>query len=281
VRREVEHLVARGVREVTLLGQTVEAYGQDLPDHPDLGDLMEAIHDTPGLVRIRYLTSYPKDMTEHIIETTARLPKVCPHINLPVQSGDNDVLRRMRRGYTVEEYREKVAMVRRAMPEARLSTDVIVGFCGETEGEFQNTYDLLAEVRFDKVHVAAYSPRPGTIAWRRMADDVPKEVKHERLLAIEELQERIATEINARLLGTVQEVLVEGRKGDKLFGRTPGGKIVHFTGTVAIGELASVRIEKASPWSLQGRVVRSKEAGVPSSLEIGPPPVEESPLRSA
>jgi len=272
VKREVEHLAARGVREVTLLGQTVEAYGKDLPDRPDLGDLMAAIHDIPGLLRIRFLTSYPRDMTEHIIATAARLPKVCQHINIPVQSGDNNVLRRMRRGYTVEEYKEKVALIRHYMPSAAISTDVIVGFCGETEEEFRNTYKLLEELRFDKVQVAAYSPRPGTIAWRTLADDVPKEVKHQRLLAIEELEEGISRQINQSLVGTVQEVLVEGRKalpdgpafepshrasaeskGDgRLFGRTPTGKIVHWAGEARPGDLVQVRIEKAGPWSLQG-----------------------------
>lgn len=254
IRGEVEFMASRGVREVTLLGQTVEAYGKDLPDRPDLGDLLEAIHDVPGLARIRFLTSYPKDMTPHIIETASRLPKVCEFINIPVQSGDNDVLQRMRRGYTIEEYREKVALIRQHMPDASITTDVIVGFCGETEQEFQNTYDLLAELRFDKVHVAAYSPRPGTIAWRRMEDDVPREVKHERLQAIEELEARIASEINSRLLNTTQEVLVEGEKGGKLYGRTRTNKLVHFTGTARPGGIVNVLIEKTSPWSLQGRV---------------------------
>jgi len=252
VKREVEHLVARGVVEVTLLGQTVEAYGKDLPDRPDLADLLMAIHDIPGLRRIRFLTSYPRDMTERIIATAARLPKVCQHINIPVQSGDNGVLRRMRRGYTVEEYKEKVALIRHYMPQGAISTDVIVGFCGETEEEFRNTYKLLEELRFDKVHVAAYSPRPGTIAWRTMADDVPKEVKHRRLLAIEELEKAISLQINRGLVGTVQEVLIEGYKGGRPFGRTPTGKIVHLSGDARPGELVPVRIEKAGPWSLQG-----------------------------
>jgi len=273
--REVEHLAGRGAREVTLLGQTVEAYGRDLTGHPDLGDLMAAIHNTPGLLRIRFLTSYPKDMTERIIATAARLPKVCQHINIPVQSGDNSVLQRMRRGYTVEEYKEKVALIRHYMPGAAISSDVIVGFCGETEAEFRNTYKLLEELSFDKVHVAAYSPRAGTIAWRTLTDDVPREVKHQRLLAIEELEERVSRQKNEALLGIVQEVLVEGSKDGRLFGRTPTGKIVHFltefafdrpAGPVGVagprkladsarpGDLVLVRIEKAGSWSLQGSI---------------------------
>jgi tRNA-2-methylthio-N6-dimethylallyladenosine synthase len=151
------------------------------------------------------------------------------------------------------------------MPDAAVSTDVIVGFCGETEEEFRRTYDLLEELRFDKVYVAAYSPRPGTIAWRKLEDDVPQAVKMERLQAVEELETRIATEINAGLAGTTVEVLVEsagrGERGNggggtqRLSGRTRSGKLVHFDGTHALGELVPVRIEKTSPWSLQGVVL--------------------------
>jgi tRNA-2-methylthio-N6-dimethylallyladenosine synthase len=257
VRREVEYLCSRGVKEVTLLGQTVEAYGKDLPDRPDLADLMAAIHDISGLVRIRFLTSYPKDMTAKIVEAVARLPKVCEYFNIPVQSGDDRVLARMRRGYTVAEYLEKVELVRRLVPGAAITTDVIVGFCGETEEEFQHTLDLLQKVRFDKVHVAAYSPRPGTYAWRRMEDDVPPHEKMRRLHAVEELQEAIARQINQGLVGTIQEVLVEGERGGKLYGRTRTGKLVHFPGQASPGQLVKVRILHASPWSLQGEVAEA------------------------
>jgi len=250
---EVAHLVHDGVREVTLLGQTVEAYGLDFPDgRPDLGDLMAAIHDLPNLERIRFLTSYPKDMTPKIVEAVRDLPKVCEFFNIPVQHGSDAVLERMRRGYTIAEYREKVELIRSLIPDAAITTDVIVGFCGETEAEFQETLRLLEEMRFDKVHVAAYSPRPGTIAARRMADDVPPEVKKARLHAVEELEERISTELNLRLQGTRQEVLVEGRRDGRWFGRTRGNKLVHFAGEAKIGDVVEVFIERASPWSLQG-----------------------------
>src|SRR5205807_1151012 len=139
---------------------------------PDLGDLLRLVHDLPGLERIRFLTSYPRDMNERIMAAVAELPRVCESFSLPVQSGDDGVLQRMRRGYTVDEYRAKVGRVRELMPEASITTDLIVGFPGETEAEFEQSYRLLEELRFDKVHVAAYSPRPGTIAWRRMEDDV-------------------------------------------------------------------------------------------------------------
>lgn len=255
---EVEHLCSLGVKEVTLLGQTVEAYGKDLPHRPDLADLMTAIHDIPGLVRIRFLTSYPKDMTERIVKAVASLSKVCEYFNIPVQSGDNAVLARMRRGYTVEEYLEKIALIRQLVPGAAITTDVIVGFCGETEEEFQHTLDLLEKVRFDKVHVAAYSPRPGTYAWRRMEDDVAHHEKMRRLHLVEELQGAIARQINEALIGSVQEVLVEGKRDGKLYGRTRTNKLTHFPGDAKPGDLVHVRIDKASPWALQGSLVQAE-----------------------
>ncbi|MEK7681937.1 MAG: MiaB/RimO family radical SAM methylthiotransferase, partial [Chloroflexota bacterium] len=154
---EVRHMVARGVKEVTLLGQNVDSYGHDLPGHPDLADLLAALDPIPGLVRIRFLTSHPSDMSDRIIDAVAALPKVCEFINLPAQAGDDDVLRAMKRGYTRADYLRLVDRIRRRIPSAGLTTDIIVGFCGETEQQFQRTLDLLEEVRFDKVHVAAYS----------------------------------------------------------------------------------------------------------------------------
>jgi tRNA-2-methylthio-N6-dimethylallyladenosine synthase len=263
IAREVASLCLRGVREVTFLGQTVEAYGKDLPagDNDrkrDLADLFAAVHETPGLERIRFLTSYPRDMTDRIIRSVGELPKVCEHFNIPVQSGDNDVLARMRRGYAIEEYLDCVERIRRYVPGAALSTDVIAGFCGETETQFQHTLNVLEQVRFDKVHVAAYSPRPGTIAWRHMEDTVPLEEKMRRLHAVEALQERVSTEINARLLGTEQEVLAESEKDGTFTGRNRTNKLVHFQpngAQPAIGDLLTVRITRTTPWSLQGEAV--------------------------
>jgi tRNA-2-methylthio-N6-dimethylallyladenosine synthase len=252
VKMEVEHAVARGAREVTLLGQTVEAYGHDLPERRDLGDLMHAIHDIHGLDRIRFLTSYPKDMTPKIIEAVRDLPKVCEYFNIPVQSGSDTVLDRMRRGYTIGEYLEKVDLIRHYMPEAAITTDVIVGFCGETDAEFADTYRLLSDVRFDKVHVAAYSPRPGTIAYRKLEDDVPAEVKKHRLHAVEELERSISSEINRRYEGRDETVLVEGRRDGLWHGRTRSNKMLHFAGEAGVGETVAVRVERSSAWSLQG-----------------------------
>jgi tRNA-2-methylthio-N6-dimethylallyladenosine synthase len=254
VREEVAHLVHAGVREVTLLGQTVEAYGHDLPARPDLADLMTALHDLPNLERIRFLTSYPKDMTPKIVEAVRDLPKVCEFFNIPVQAGSDAVLDRMRRGYTIAEYREKVDLIRKLMPEASITTDVIVGFCGETDAEFNETYRLLEDLRFDKVHVAAYSPRAGTIAYRQLEDDVPLEAKKQRLHAVEELEERISAAINARLEGAEQQVLVEGKRDGRWHGRTRSNKLVHFPGDAAPGDVVDVRIDHATAWSLQGTV---------------------------
>jgi tRNA-2-methylthio-N6-dimethylallyladenosine synthase len=194
-------------------------------------------------------------MSERLIESMARLEKVCEHLSLPLQAGDDDILRAMGRGYTAVQYRQLVGRTRRSIPHGALSTDAIVGFPGESEGQFQKTYDILREIRFDTVHVACYSPRPGTIAARELQDDVPAEEKVRRREKIETLQESIATEVNRRLLGKTVEVLVEGRKGGRWWGRTRTDKLVFFEDeSDNMGQLVNVRIEKTSPWSLQGKV---------------------------
>ena len=263
VAREVELLVSRGVREVTVLGQTVDAYGHDLPDggneHPDLATLLSRLNDIDGLDRIRFLTSHPNYMSRRIIESVAELPKVCEHINLPVQAGDDEVLARMRRNYSRSEYMALVQEIRDTVPGASLSTDIIVGFPGETDDQFQRTYDLVEELRMDKVHCAAYSTRPGTIADRSMTDDVPHEVKVSRRQQIDALQERIITEVNADLIGREFEVLVEARKKGKWQGRTRSNKLVFIPMQESdgdrAGELVNVRIERAGAWSLQGQPI--------------------------
>jgi tRNA-2-methylthio-N6-dimethylallyladenosine synthase len=253
--REVEELVRGGTKEVTLLGQNVDSYGHDLAGHADLADLLKELNNIEGLVRIRFLTNHPKDISAKLVDAMASLSKVCEHLELPVQSGDNDILRAMRRGYTVERYRELVHTIRNRIPQISLSTDLIVGFPGETEEQFRHSFSLVEELRFDAVHVAAYSPRPGTIAWREYRDDIPVEVKKERLHKIEELQAAIASEINSQLQGQQVEVLVEGTKKGKWFGRTRSNKLVFFEdGGDWRGRLATVQIEKTSPWSLTGEV---------------------------
>ena len=266
---EVRRLVARGAREVTLLGQNVDSYGRDLPpafspppvggteegQHPDLADLLARVHEVVGLERIRFLTSHPADMTDKLIEMAARLPKVCEHMEVPVQSGDDAVLRRMGRGYTVAQYRNLVARIREIMPGVGVATDVIVGFPGETRSQFEATYRLLEALRFDMVHVAAYSPRPDTPA-ERLADDVPPGEKERRRQAVDSLQERIVGEINAQLRGKTVEVLVEGRRKGKWRSRTRTNKLVFFQvdSTEWTGRLAQVRITRTGPWSMQGEV---------------------------
>jgi tRNA-2-methylthio-N6-dimethylallyladenosine synthase len=252
---EVQGLTRRGAKEVTLLGQNVDSYGHDLPTKPDLADLLSELNQVDDLARIRFLTNHPKDMSQELIETVACLEKVCEYISIPVQAGDNDILRAMRRGYTVQQYRELIDRIRNTIPNVALSTDVIVGFPGEAEAQFERTLDLLQEVRFDTVHVAAYSERPGTIAARQYKDDIPYPEKMKRLKKVESLQEAIAAEINARLLGQKVEVLVEGEKRGKWYGRTRTGKLVFFdNGADCLGRLVEVKIEKTSPWSFQGNI---------------------------
>jgi len=252
---EVRELVRRGVKEVTLLGQNVDSYGHDLPDKPDLADLLSELNSIEGLVRIRFLTNHPKDMSDKLIEAIARLDKVCEQISLPVQAGDDAILRAMRRGYTAAQYRELVSKIRDRIPGVALSTDVIVGFPSETDLQFQQTVKLLSELRFDTVHAAIYSPRPGTSAARELEDNVPPAEKKARLNTIEQLQEQIAAEINAQLLDKTVEILVEGKTKGKWQGRTRTGKLVFFSGNGDyLGKLVNIKIEKTSPWSLQGRL---------------------------
>jgi len=252
---EVRELVPRGAKEVTLLGQNVDSYGQDLPDKPDLADLLKELNAIDGLARLRFLTNHPKDMSTKLIETVACLDKVCEQISLPVQSGNNEVLQAMRRDYTVEHYRRLIAEIRSKIPGVALSTDVIVGFPSESKQQFQQTFSLLSELRFDTVHVACYSPRPGTIAAKELEDNIPATEKRRRLNIIEQLQESIATEINAQLLDRTVEVLVEGKKKGKWQGRTRSGKLVFLSDNDDyLGQLVNIKIEKTSPWSLQGKI---------------------------
>lgn len=258
---EARTLVSKGAKELTLLGQTVEAYGLDLPAKPDLADLMAHLSEIEGLKRIRFMTSYPRHMTDSMIDRMAHLPKVCEHLNIPVQSGDDAVLKRMKRGYSIDEYREKIQRVRELWPHITLSTDIIVGFCGETEAEFQHTLDLMEEIRFDVVHVAAYSPRPGTVA-ARWEDDISLAEKKRRLHAVEEVQTGIALEINQGYLDRVEEVLIEeentshGRQQWK--GRNRANKLVFFPQPaqsdtpLTPGAMVNIHIERVTAWSLQG-----------------------------
>jgi tRNA-2-methylthio-N6-dimethylallyladenosine synthase len=250
--------VQRGVREVTLLGQNIDSYGRDLATRSHLAELLEAVDAVPGIERVRFMTSHPRDMDQRLIDAVAALPHVCEHVHIAIQSGDDTVLRRMRRGYTGESSVRLVERIRANVPGVALSTDVIVGFPGETEEQFENTMTVLSAARFDKVHVAAYSPREGTVSagWE---DDVPQAVKDERLKRVDTLQEAISAEHNERLLGAVVEILVEDtqsarRDVPQWRGRTRTGKLVYLPRAELNlqGQLVQVRIEKTGPWSLQG-----------------------------
>ena len=296
---EVRALVAQGVREVTLLGQIVDRYGMDLPDSPHLSDLLRVVNSVEGLERIRFLTSHPNWMSDSLLASVAELPKVCEHIEVPVQAGHDEVLQRMRRGYTRDDYRRLIDRIRQRLPQASIATDIIVGFPGETEAQFRHTYDLLAELRLNVAHLARYSPRPGTVAERRMADDVPDGEKDTRFRALEELQSGIAGEINSRLIGETVEVLVEGRRpatergsngglpaaiemdrGEgprhprhRWKGRTRTNKLVFFDSLSEVrGQMVSVRIDWAGPWSLVGEPAVSDQLSAVS--------VQQSTMRS-
>ncbi len=252
--REAEMLAVRGVKEVTLLGQNVDSYRLDLPGEPDLGDVLRVINEVGGIERIRFLTSHPNDMSERSIDAVAGLDKVCEFINLPVQAGDNGVLEAMRRGYTREQYLAKVDRIRAAMPESGLTTDIIVGFPGETEKAFEQTVDLVKRVRFDKIHIASYSVRPGTIASRKQPDDVPAEEKKRRNTTLEAIQNDISSEINGSYVGRTEEILVEGSKDGRWQGRTRSNKLVYLEGAGRFhGEIMDVVVEGATAFSLTGR----------------------------
>jgi tRNA-2-methylthio-N6-dimethylallyladenosine synthase len=252
--REVEALAATGTREITLVGQNVDSYGHDLPGKPDLAALLEKLDPLPGLARLRFLTNHPKDMSDRLIEAMASLPKVCEHVNLPAQAGDDETLKAMRRGYTAAQYRDLVGRLKARLPGIALSTDIIVGFPGESDARFENTYRLLEELRFHNVFVAKYSPRPGTLATRTLTDDVPAETKEARRARIEELQASLAMEHNRTLEGKILEVLAEGSKDAKWFGRTRTDKLVFFSAAEVelVGKMVDLRITRAAPWSLQG-----------------------------
>jgi tRNA-2-methylthio-N6-dimethylallyladenosine synthase len=257
---EVHRLADHGVREVTLLGQTVNAYGHDLPDGRDLADLLVAVDAVPGIDRLRFLTSHPKYFSDKLITTMAELPSVCEHVNLPVQAGDNEVLRRMRRTYTAEHYRDRIAMIRQTIPGVTVSTDIIVGFPGETDEQFQNTMSLLRDLEFDKVHVAMYSPRPGTLS-ARWEDDIPQPVKHERHQMVERLQEEISARKYRAMVGETREILVDGFAKGRWRGRTRGNQLVFFDATGDwMSRMVDVRITESTTWYLLSEPVAIESA---------------------
>jgi len=249
---EARALVAQGVREVTLLGQIVDRYGRDVPDGPSLAGLLRVLDQVEGLDRIRFLTSHPNYFTDELMDAVASLPKVMPHIEIPIQAGADGVLEAMRRGYTQADYRRIVEKIRARVPGCSIATDIIVGFPGEGEAQFQQTYQVLSDLKLDVAHLARYSPRPGTVAERRMPDDVPEEEKMQRFRLLEELQEGIVGEINARYLGQAVEVLFEEKVKGRWKGRTPTNKLVFVESEADLrGRILPVSVTWTGPWSMQ------------------------------
>lgn len=249
IEAEARRLVDRGVAEITLLGQNVNSYVSP-EDGSGLPELMARVDRVPGLKRMRFLTSHPRNASDRLLDAIADLRTACEQLHLPVQSGSDSCLSRMKREYSVESYLEILSRARSRIPEVTLSTDVIVGFCGETDGEFAETLEMLDQVRFDTVHVQAYSPRPGTAAFRR-PDDVPLETKKERLQAVLQLQRGISQERNQGLVGRQVEVLVEGVGEDgRAYGRTRQNRVAWLETPARPGDTVTVLVTSATAWQL-------------------------------
>ncbi len=253
--REVRLLTEQGIREVTLLGQIVDRYGRDFPQPGHLASLLHDVAAVPGLLRIRFLTSHPNYLDQHIIDAVADIPAVCPHFEIPFQSGSDTVLERMRRGYTRRQYIDLINRIRDRLPDAAIHTDIIVGFPDESADQFQDSLTLLQTLRLDKAHIARYSPRPQTYAARRLEDNVSYDEKESRRKTLDELQKQIMTEKNEAFRGRTVEVLVDGRdeKRGRWRGRTPDDRIVFFEDSRdCLGRVVMVRIEHTGPYSLRG-----------------------------
>ena len=251
---EARSLVGQGVKEITLLGQIVDRYGKDRPDGPNLSGLLRRLEQVEGLERIRFLTSHPNYFGEELMDTVAELSKVMPHIEIPVQAGSDEVLKAMRRGYNQSDYRKIIEKIREHIPGCSIATDIIVGFPGESEAQFMETYNLLEDLRMDVAHLARYSPRPGTVSVRLYDDDVPEEEKIRRFHLLEEQQERIVGKINARHLGQQVDVLFEDKVKGRWRGRTPTNKLVFVENEQELhGRVLPVTITWTGPWSMQGR----------------------------
>lgn len=257
---EIRSLAAQGVKEVTLLGQIVDRYGKDVPDGPNLAALLRVVHEVEGIERIRFLTSHPNYFTEDLMDAVAALPKVMPHIEVPIQAGDDEVLANMRRGYTQQDYRDLVAKIRAKIPDCSIATDIIVGFPGETEAQFMETFRVLSDLRLDVAHLARYSSREGTVATRSMADDISEEEKMRRFRLLEDLQEQIVGEINQKYLGEKVDVLFEDKTKGRWRGRTPTNKLVFVESDEDLrGRIESVKVTWAGPWSMQAALERRPE----------------------
>ena len=268
--REIEQKADEGAREITLLGQIINKYGDDLDGPHTLATLLERVDTERSVPRIRFLTAHPRNLDSDLAAAMGRLDTVCEELNLPVQSGDDEVLRRMGRGYDTAFFRERIAMLRHHVPGIAISTDIIVGFPGETEAQFENTLSLLREIQFDVVHVAAFSARHGTVA-AKWGDTMEPAEKLHRLHAVETAQKSIAAELNAHLVGATEEVLFEELRespvagaAPRWMGRTRSNKLVFCPedGAIAAGDIRPIAITEATAWSLRGRPVRAPQTQV-------------------
>jgi tRNA-2-methylthio-N6-dimethylallyladenosine synthase len=257
---ECQQLAADGVKEITLLGQNVNSYGKDLADETDFPELLSQLNEIDGLLRIRFMTSHPRDFSDKLLFKIKELDKVAKHIHLPVQSGSNKVLKEMNRGYKREYYFERVKKIQQEVPEVSISTDFIVGFPGESEKDFEQTIAMVEELKFDMAYTFIYSPRSGTPAAKR-TDQVPEEVKKERLQRLMKLQNQISYQKNQALIGTTQEILVTGPSDNdpEVFaGRTSTNKLCFIErDDNLIGKLVKVKIKTAKSWTLEGNVVNA------------------------
>jgi len=252
---EISSLAGQGVKEVTLLGQIVDRYGKDISDGPNLAGLLRVVHEVEGIERIRFLTSHPSYFGEDLMDAVADLPKVMPHIEVPIQAGDDEVLLNMKRGYTQQEYRDLVEKIRNRIPDCSIATDIIVGFPGETEEQFMETHRVLADLKLDVAHLARYSSREGTVATRRMNDNVTDEEKMRRFRMLEELQEKIVAEINNKYLGQTVDVLFEDKVKNRWKGRTPTNKLVFLESEEDLkGKILPVTVTWTGPWSMQANL---------------------------
>lgn len=257
--KEIEGLAREGYKEITLLGQNVNSYGLDLKDGTDFSSLIQAVDDIDGIERVRYMTSHPKDMTFAMIDAIADSKKVVNHMHLPIQSGSDELLKKMNRGYTVEKYMELVEYARKRMPDLVLTTDIIVGFPGETEDMFCQTLDLLKRVQYDMAYTFIYSPRTGTPA-AAMEDQIPQDEKSRRLQRLMDVQNVYSLQLNQAMENKVYDVIVEGpTKNDERhwFGRTTGNKMIiwEHDGSVAIGDTVKVAVDKGQTWVLKGHLI--------------------------
>ena len=260
--KEVRSLANQGVKEITLLGQIVDRYGKDQPDYPSLAGLLRALNEVDGIQRLRFLTSHPNWLNDELLDVVAELPKVMPHLEVPVQAGDDEVLANMRRGYTSDDYRRLVERIRQRIPGASIATDIIVGFPGESDTQFKKTYELLADLKLDVAHLARYSVRPGTVAERRMPDDVPDEEKWSRFRQLEDLQEGILAEKHSPYVGQTFPILFEDKVKNRWRGRTPTTKLVFVESDEALlGQVRPVKINWSGPWSMIGELADLPNSG--------------------